>query len=179
MSSTSIVSLNIVVGNRILTFLDGMDAINFIEATNISKEWCSFTLTSDQAFRESMKKFCGQKRILISRTFFTRYEDDYDINENKLVLVSKRYSAVMQPELRLFVHPCFSVDAFRQLAKFFNTPLFKCFLRLLPFNTIQYWADFGLANLISFNRMISSGRMLNEHEKKLFIRMYSLLCLIT
>ncbi|CAF1071091.1 unnamed protein product [Adineta ricciae] len=161
-------SLNHVTANRLLTFINGVDVINFIEAMNISKVLCSLAPTSDRAFRESIKRLSGHKRILIDRTNFNRYEGDYDFDENKLVLVSKRYSDVAQPEFRLFIHPCFSIDAFRQLAKFYNAALFKCFVRLLPLNTKQYCADFGLVSFISFNRTISLGRMLNEHEKKLF-----------
>jgi hypothetical protein len=179
MSLNLVMPLNYVTTNRLLTFLDGVDAVNFIEAMNISEALCSLAPTLDHAFREAVKRFCGHRRIPICRAFFARYEDNYDIDENKLILVSKRYSTVAQPELRLFVHPCFSVDAFQQLVRFYNTPLFKCFVRLLPFNTIQYCFDFGLVNYISFNQRISSGRMLNEHEEKLFIRMYSLLYLIT
>ena len=172
MINNSVMPLNYVTANNILTFLDGVDAANFIEATNISRELSSLALTSDNVFRQWMKKFCGHKRIRIHRSFFARYEDDYDIDEHKLELVSKRYSACIQPELRLFVHPCFSVDAFRQLTKFYNTSLFKCYVRLLPFNTIQYYNDFGVVNVISFNQTTSSGRILNEHEKNLFTCTY-------
>ncbi|CAF1251657.1 unnamed protein product [Adineta ricciae] len=142
-------ALNNLIMDHLLTFLDQIDVINFIEAININEEWYSL-------------------RIRICQSHFACYEDSHDIDETKLVLVSKRYSDVALPELRLFIYPCFTVDAFRKLARFYNVPLFKCFVRLLPFNTIQYCADFGLIDVISFNQTTSSGRTLNEHERKLF-----------
>ena len=178
MSNNSVIPFNHLTINHLLTFLDQLDAINFIEAININEELSSLVTSSDYAFRYSIESFCGHKRIRICPRYFDIYEDNFTIDETNLVLISKRYSDVVLPELRLFVHPCFSVDAFRQLAKFYNAQFFKCFVRLLPFNTIRYSSDFGLVNVISFNRAISSGRILNEHEKKLFQRMHSLLYLI-
>jgi hypothetical protein len=146
MTEDACVPLNQVIGRHLLTFLYGTDAINFVEAVNDSVH----------------------ARICLPHRLFGCYLDDCDINEDKLALVTNRYSTKIQPGIRLIVHPCFSVDGFRKLAKLYKTPLFECYSRLLPLNTVTYSADFGLLNYLLYSRMIGSGRILNDHENKLF-----------
>jgi hypothetical protein len=168
MGENAVVSLNQDIGRHLLTFLDGTNATNFLEAVNNSKQFWSIAPTSDHSFWQSLTMLYGHKRVLLCRTWFQRYQDEYDIDENHLVLISKRYSFVIQPSLRLFVHPSFSVEGFQKLAVVYKTPLFECYSRLLPFNTFAYCADYGLLKYESYRHTIGSGRILNDHEKKLF-----------
>jgi hypothetical protein len=168
MTEDACVPLNQVIGRHILTFLYGTDATNFVEAVNDSEQFWSIGQTSDYNFFELIKMFRGHARICLPHTLFGCYLDDCDIDEDKLVLVSNRYSTKIQPSIRLFVHPCFSIDGFQKLAKLYKTPLFECYSRLLPLNTVTYSADFGLLNYLSYSRTIGSGRILNDHENKLF-----------
>jgi hypothetical protein len=168
MMENIVVSLNQDIGRHLLTFLDGTNATNFVEAVNSSEPFRSIAETSDHSFYKLAKTFCGHGRISLCRTFFERYQDDWDIDENQLVFISKRYSTVIQPSLRLFVHPLFSVEGFRKLSRLYKTSLFECYSRLLPINSITYCADFGLLDYKSYSRTIGSSRMLNNHEKNLF-----------
>jgi len=160
--------LSQLIGRQLLNFLDGIDAINFIEAVNNSEQFWSLADTSDYTFLKSINMFCGKNRINLCPTFFEYYQDDCDIDEHQCVLIPKKYSKFIQPSIRLFAHPCFSVDGFRKLSKLYKTPLFQCYSRLLPFNTVKYCADFDLFNYELYSSTIGSSRFLNEHEKKLF-----------
>jgi hypothetical protein len=139
-------TLNHVIGRHLLTFLYGTDAINFVEAVNDSEH----------------------ASIYLPHRLFGCYLDGGDIDEDKLVSVTNRYSTKIQRSIRLFVNTCFSVDGSRKLAKLYKTPLFECYSRLLPLNTVTYSADFGLHSYLSYSRTIGSSRILNDHENKLF-----------
>ena len=168
MSKNAIVELNQDVGCHLLTFLDGIDATNFIEAVSNSKQFGSIVKTSDYHFIELIKVFCGHQRILLSRALFERFTDECEIDDERLIVVSKRYSSVMEPSERLYIHPCFSIQGFSKLCQAYKTSLFKCYCRLLPLNTVCYSADFGLLDYEWYGHTIGSERMLNDHEKNLF-----------
>jgi hypothetical protein len=168
MSKDTVVELNQVVGCHLLTFLDGLDAANFIEAVNDSKQFWSIAKTLDHHFIELIKTFCGHQRIILPRALFESYADDCEIDDEQLIVVSRCYSSVIEPSERLYIHPCFSIEGFSKLCEVYRTSLFKCYSRLLPFNTIWYNADFGLLNYESYAHTVGSGRMLNDHEKNLF-----------
>lgn len=168
MSKKSGVLLNQLIGRYLLSFLEGIDAVNFLAAVNDTEQFGSIAQTSDYAFLKSIKIFRGHENIFLPRLFFERYQDDYDLDETQCVLIPKQYSPYIQPSVRLFVYPCFSVDGFRKLAKFYQTSLFECYSRLLSFNTATYGADFGLLNYQSHIHTVFSARALNNHENKLF-----------
>ena len=168
MSKEPIVPLNQVIGHHLLSFLEGIDAVNFLAAVDDSEQFGSTAQTSDYAFLQSIKVFRGHGKLFLCRALFEIYQDNYDLDENRWVLVPKHYSPFMQPRVRLFVHPCFSVDGFRILTKCYKTPLFECYCRLLSFNTAIYGADFGLLNYESHIHTALPARTLNNHENKLF-----------
>jgi len=170
MTENRVVELNQDVGCHLLTFLDGIDATNFIEAVNNSQQFGSIAKTSDHAFIELIKVFCGYQRILLPRPLFEDFTNEYEIDDEQLILVSKHYSDVIEPSQRLYIHPCFSTEGFTKLCKVYKAPLFSCYSRLLPLNTVcyNYSADFGLLDYGWYGHTIGSERMLNEHENNLF-----------
>ena len=109
-------------------------------------------------------------RILLSRTLFEDFTNEYEIDNEQLIAISTRYSNVIEPSERLYIHPCFSTKGFRKLCEVYKTPLFSCYSRLLPLNTVcySYTANFGLLDYEWYGHTIGSERMLNDHEKTLF-----------
>lgn len=168
MTENTIVELNQLIGCHILSFLDEIDATNFIEAVNESTQFRSIAKTSDYHFIELIKIFCGHQRIILPRTMFENNIDDCQIDNEQLIMFSTRYSSVIQPSERLYIHPCFSIEGFSKLCEVYQTFLFRCYCRLLPFNTFGYDADFGLLNYDSYGHTIGAKRLLNDHERNLF-----------
>ena len=168
MSKTTVTRLNPDAGCYLLRFLDGIDATNFIEAVNDSKEFESIAKTLDYHFIELIKGFRGHQRILLPRAIFESFTGESEIDDERLIVVSARYSSFIQPSERIYIHPCFSVEGFSKLCEVYKTALFKCYSRLLPLNTVGYYADFGLLDYEWYAHTIGSERMLNDHEKKLF-----------
>lgn len=172
MMRNRIVELNPDIGCYLLRFIDGIDAVNFIEAANDSRQFWSIAKTSDYHFIEIIKAFCGHHRILLPRALFLDFTDEYEIDDEQLVLISKRYrySKTIEPSERLFIHPCFSTEGFTKLCEVYKTSLFSCYCRLLPLNTIyyNYDANFGLLDYEWYGQTIGSKRLLNDHEKYLF-----------
>ena len=170
MTENTIVKLNQDVGCYLLRFIDGIDAVNFIEAVNDTEQFSSVAKTLDHHFIETIKVFCGHPRIPLPRTLFEDYTNEYEIDDEQLVVVSKRYSDVIEPSPRLFIHPCFSTEGFTKLCEVYRTSLFNCYSRLLPLNTVcyNYNADFGLLDYEWYGHTIGSERISNEHEKRLF-----------
>ena len=169
MLEKTFVELNPDVGCHILTFLDGIDAINFLETVNNDQQFWCIAKTLDHHFMELIKMFCGHQRISLSPdTLPFNFTDEHEIVDGRAIPVSNRYSDFKYPSQRLYVHPCFSVEGFIRLCEVYRTPLFKCYSRLLPLNTVFYDADFGLLNYEWYAHTIGSERTLNDHEKKLF-----------
>lgn len=163
------VELNRDVGHHLLTYLAGTDATNFIEAVNSSKQFWSIAKASDYHFIQIIKLFCGHPRIpLLSYEVLGDFTNEYKIDDEQLVATSGRYSDVIEPSVRLYIHPCFSVDGFEKLCQAHKTSLFQCYCRLLPLNTVCYNADFGLVDYQWYGQTIGEERVLNRHEKELF-----------
>ncbi|CAF1611904.1 unnamed protein product [Rotaria magnacalcarata] len=162
------VELNHVVGCHLLSFLHGMDVINFLEAVNTSNQFWSIAPTAGHYFIELTKIFLGYKRIVLPRTLFERYTDKYYIDDEQGFLVSERYTYFIEPLQRIFIHPCFSTAGFSKLCPLYKTSLFKCYSRILPFNNSWYDADFPLVNYELYRHTIGSERLLNNHEENLF-----------
>jgi len=170
MTENTVVELNQDIGCYLLRFIDGIDATNFIEAVNNSRQFGSIAKASDHHFIEMIKMFCGRQRILLPRVLFGDFENEYEIDDERLIVVSKRYSDVIEPSERLYIHSCFSIEGFTKLCEVYKTPLFSCYSRLLPLNTVcfSYNADFGLLDYEWYGHTIGSERMLNDHERQLF-----------
>ena len=168
MAGKSAVELNQLVGTHLLSLLEGIDAINFIEAVNDSKQFWCIAKSLDQHFMKLISKFQGQQRILLPGAFFESYTGELEIDEDNLVAISKGYSWVREPRERLYIHPSFSVQGFAKLCHVYKSSLFKCYSRLIPFNTTWYGADFGLLNYESYGHTIGSKRILNDHELNIF-----------
>jgi len=112
--------------------------------------------------------FCGHQRIFLPRALFESFIDECEIDDERVIVISKRYSSVTKPSERLYIHPCFSIKGFSRMCQFYKTSLFKCYSRLLPFNSAWCNADFGLVDYEWYGHTISSKRTLNDHEKNLF-----------
>lgn len=170
MTENKIVELNPDTGYYLLKFIDGVDAVNFIEAVNDSQQFWSIAKTSDHHFIEMIKAFRGQPRILLPHTLFEDFSNEYEIDHEELIIVSRRYSGTIQPSERLYIHPCFSTEGFTKLCEVYKTSLFNCYSRLLPLNTVgyNYSADFGLLDYEYYGHTIGSERILNDHERNLF-----------
>lgn len=172
MTKNVVVQLNQLVGCHLLTFLDGIDAINFIEVVNDSEQFRSIAKTSDHHFIESMKVFRGQQKIILPHAQFGSDTDVYQIYDGRLIMTTRHYSSFIEPSVRLYIHPCFSIKGFMKLCEVYKTSLFKCYSRLLPLNTVWYTADFGLLNYELYIDTIGLERALNNHERKLFKGIY-------
>jgi hypothetical protein len=168
MRKTTMVELNRDIGCHLLTFIDGIDVINFIEAVNDSEQFHSIAKTLDHHFIHLISTFRNHQRILLPRALFECFTNECEIDDERLIVTSNRYSSVIEPSVRLYIHPCFTVKGFLKLCEVYKTSLFKCYSRLLPFNTVWYDADFGLLEYESYAHTIGSERMLNDHEKNLF-----------
>jgi len=170
MSKNTVVQLNGVVGCHLLKFLDGIDATNFIEAVDNSEQFGSIAKTFDYHFIRLISVFCDYRRILLPRALFESFMVESEIDDERLVVVSTRYSSFIRPSERLYIHPCFSLEGFSKLCEVYKTSLFKCYCRLLPLNTVcyNYNADFGLLDYEWYGHTVGRKRILNDHENKLF-----------
>ncbi|CAF2050749.1 unnamed protein product [Rotaria magnacalcarata] len=170
MTENTVVELNQDVGCYLLRFIGGIDAINFIEAVNDSRQFRSIAKTSDYHFIQMIKVFCGHSRILLPRAPFEDCTNEYEIDDEQFILLSKRYYDTIEPSIRLYIHPCFSTEGFTKLCKVYQTSLFSCYSRLLPLNTVcyNYNADFGLLDYEWYGHTIGAERLLNDYEKTLF-----------
>lgn len=72
----AVVELNQYVGYHLLKFIDGIEAVNFIETVNDSHQFWSIARTSDYYFIEKIKEFCGHERILLPRVLFEDFGNE-------------------------------------------------------------------------------------------------------
>ena len=137
---------------------------------NDSRQFWSVAKTSDHHFIEIIKTFSGRARILLPRYLFEVFDDECDIDDKQLSMVSKHYSDTIEPSIRCYIHPCFSTEGFTKLCEVYKSSLFGCYSRLLPLNTVchNYYADFGLLDYEWYGHTIGAERMLSDHEKHLF-----------
>ena len=164
-----IVQLNPDIGCHLVNFLEGIDATNFLETVNNNDQFNSIATTSDLVFRRLLNEILRQsQRVDLPRTLYECYLEDSEIIDGKLVWLEKQNSSLIQPQQRLFVHSCFTINGFGLLCRAYRTSLFQCYSRLLPFNTDFYYADFGLLDYELYNRTITLERDLNDYEQKLF-----------
>ncbi len=97
MMKNTVVELNQEVGCYLLRFIDGIDAVNFIEAVNDSRQFWSVAKTSDYHFIQNIKAFCGRPKILLPRALFEDFTNEYEIDDEQFMVASNRYSDVIEP----------------------------------------------------------------------------------
>jgi hypothetical protein len=131
MAQNRAVELNQVVGSHLLSFLEEVDATNFIEAVNNSRQFWCIAKSLDQHFIKLINTFLGQQRILLPRALFESYTGELQIDEENLIVFSKRYSWVRQPCERLYIHPSFSFQGFASLN-------FVMFIRVLFSSLLEH-----------------------------------------
>jgi hypothetical protein len=168
MPTNKIIQYGEIVRYHLLRFLDGVDAINFIEAIDSSEQFGSVAKVFDHHFITLISTFCNYQRIRLPDIVWDYYRDVGEIDEKNFCVIPERYSCFIQPSERLYIHPCFSLEGFFELCEVYKTPLFKCYSRLLPLNSVSYNADFGLVDYEWYSQTVGLKRALNDHEKSLF-----------
>ena len=109
------VELNHDIGCYLLRFLEGIDATNFIEAVNNTRQLGSIVKTSDYHFIQIIKMFSGHPRILLPRELVEDFGNECKIDDKQLIIAVKRYSDKIEPSRRIYIHPCFSTEGFTKL----------------------------------------------------------------
>ena len=89
MAQNRTVELNQVIGSHLLSFLEGIDATNFIEAVNDSRQFWCIAKTLDQHFIKLISTFEGRQRILLPRAVFGSYIGPLEIDEENLIAFSR------------------------------------------------------------------------------------------
>ncbi|CAF0877870.1 unnamed protein product [Adineta ricciae] len=168
MSTNKIIQCGEFVAYNLLRFLDGVDAINFIEAVDSSEQFGSIAEVFDHRFIILISTFCNHQRIRLPDIVWHYYRDVGEIDEENFCVIPERYSFFIQPSERLYIHPCFSLEGFLKLCEVYQTPLFKCYSRLLSWNSVYYNAGFALLDYEWYSQTVGSKRTLNGHEKSLF-----------
>lgn len=168
MEKNSVIELNPDIGRYLTRFLDGMDVINFVETVNNSEQFYSIANTLDHHFIQIITTFRDQKPIWLLYTHSESSTDICDIDDERQLFVKKYYSFFKEPVDRYFVYPCFSTEGFSKLCQTYRTSLFKCYSRLLSFNSCCYSPTFELLDYELYAHTIGSERILNDHEKTLF-----------
>ena len=115
MSENIVVKLNEFIGRHLLKFLDGVNAANFIEPVDCNEQFGPTTETSDHSFIQSISRFFDCQRILLPHALFQDFMGENEIDEDQLIVVSTRYSSVIQPSECLYIHPCFSLECFSKV----------------------------------------------------------------
>lgn len=162
------VVLNADIGRHLLVYLKGIDAINFIEAVHMDEQFYPIGRMYDHQFIKIFKRFTGHSRSLLPCTVFADFTDHWRIDHKRGTSDEKYYSDTLQPCLRRFVHECFTTEAFSALSQVYKTSLFKCYSRLLSYNSSAYNADFGLRNYEWHSSTLAGERKLSDHEMNLF-----------
>jgi hypothetical protein len=164
----SMVILNHDVVEQLLMFLPGIDTCNLIEVMNSSIQYQAISASLDPVFRNMLNRCYGNRKIPIPKKQYEMFLDGCEEIDGHLVPVSFTYSNASQQIQKLFVYECFSLVGFRKLCRSFQSPLFECYSRLVPFNGCIYHADFGLLNYELHSNVLCNERNLNEHEKQFF-----------
>lgn len=166
-SNETIITLNQDIGYLLLEHLDGLDAINFMEAVDGSQQFHEISLTKDGIFHKLFTKFNDEKKIKISIPYLDFYLETCCINSDGYLLPMK-YHAGEPPLLRLFIHPTFTMQSLSRLCCTYKTPSFQCYTRLLPLNTHSYLGDLFVIDYFQYKDSIGFSRDMNVHEMALF-----------
>lgn len=166
-SNEKLVELNQDIGYLLMKYLNGLDVINFMEAINGSKQFGTIEVTEEDVFRKIFMKTLNKEKIQLNIPYLDFYLDHCSI-DNQGYLYPTQYHQGEAPVLRTFIHPAFSMDAFKNLCCTYKTASFQCYSRLLPFNTHTYVGYLFLVDYFNTKHLIGCERELNVHERSLF-----------
>jgi hypothetical protein len=150
------------IGQLLIACLDGLDVINFIEAVNGSEHFQTLDINEEWFFYKIFMKF---NRTVVP--YLHLYLDTCSIDEEGY-LRPEKYHQGEPPTLRMFIHPTFTNEAFKQLCRACMTSSFQCYTRLLPFNTHSDVGNLMLIDYFQYKDSFGCNRELNAHEQSLF-----------
>lgn len=174
-STGNSVALNQDIGYLLLRFLDGLNAINFMQAVDGSEQFRTIQITEERIFSKLFAQLVKRERTRVSVPYLHLYLDTCSIDEDGY-LSPDRYDHGAPPTMRLFIHPAFTSEAFKQVCCTYKTPSFPCYARLLPLNTHSYAGTLILADYFLHKQSIGQSRQLNVHERGLFKGAYFFQC---
>ena len=166
-STGTTVALNQDIGYLLLRYLDGLNAINFMEAVNGSEQFRTIQIIEERIFLKLFTQLINRERIEVSVPYLHLYLDTCSICEDGY-LSPDRYDHGAPPVMRLFIHPTFTLEAFKHVCCTYKTPSFQCYARLLPLNTHSYAGNLILADYFLYKHSVGHSRQLNVHERGLF-----------
>ena len=170
-STGNTVALNQDIGYLLLGFLDGLNAINFMDAVDGSEQFRTIQITEERIFTKLFTQFAKKERIRVSVPYLHLYLDTCSIDDDGY-LCPDRYDHGAPPVMRLFIHPMFTLEAFKHVCCTYRTPSFQCYARLLPLNTHSYAGNLILADYFLHKHSVGQSRQLNVHERGLFKSAY-------
>ena len=162
-----IVPLNQDIAYLLIKYLKGLDAINFMEAVNGSKQFQTVEISEEYVVCKIFTALIKEKRVPLNVPYLDFYLETCSIDAEGY-LYPNQYHYGNAPLLRLFIHSIFTLEAFEKLCCAYKTPSFQCYSRLLPFNTHSYVGSLVLVDYFNYRRSIGAQRELNFHEHSLF-----------
>ena len=162
-----IVPLNQDIAYELIKHIKGLDAVNFIEAANGSKQFQTVEVSEECARRTIFTTLLKEKKISVDVPYLDCYLETCFVDAGGYIRPT-RYDHRDDPVLRLFIHPIFTAEAFEKLCCAYKTPLFQCYSRLLPFNTHSYVGNLVLVDYFAYRCSIGLARELNSHEQSVF-----------
>jgi hypothetical protein len=162
-----IIANNQCIGYLLIKYLDGLNVINFMEAVNGSEEFQTFEITREKIFYKIFMSLMKDEKIKIDVPYLHFYLDTCFIDEEGYVC-PKEYHRGEPPMLRLFIHPTFTVEAFKYFCCTYKTASFQCYSRLLPLNTHTYAGDLIVVDYFTYKHSLGCTRELNVYEESLF-----------
>ena len=161
------IPLNPDIGYLLIKYLGGCDAINFLEAVNGSEQFQTIETTEEWFFYKIFMKFDNKEKTRIDVPYLAKYLNTSFVNEESY-LCPNIYHSGEPPTLRLFIHPTFTVEAFKHFCCTYKTSSFQCYKRLSPFNTHSYADNLMLVDYFKYKDSIGVTRSLSDHERSLF-----------
>ena len=120
----TVVELKHDIGCYLLRFLEGIDATNFIEAVNNTRQFSSIAKTSDYHFMQIIKMFSDHPRVLLPRELVEDFGNECEADDKQHTIVAKHYSDKIEPSRRIYIHPCFSTEGFTKFCEAYDSSLF-------------------------------------------------------
>ena len=161
------VALPSVVGQLLIGYLDGLDVINFIEAVKGSEHFQTLDINEEWFFYKLFMKLHRKEKTKTVVPYLHLYLDTCSIDEDGY-LRPENYHQGEPPTLRMFIHPTFTNEAFKQLCRACMTSSFQCYTRLLPFNTHSDVGNLMLIDYFKYKDSFGCNRELNFPERSLF-----------
>ena len=155
------------IGHLLVACLDGLDVINFIEAVKGSEHFQTLDISKEWFFHKIFTKFNSKRKMKTVVPYLHLYLDTCFVDEEGY-LRPEKYHQGEPPTLRMFIHPTFTNEAFKQLCRACMTSSFQCYTRLLPFNTHSDVGNLMLIDYFNYKDTFGCNRELNVHERSLF-----------